>query len=76
MDVLLVFRLCLFFKVLKRASPYSPKRKMNQKEKSQPGSVAIKVSWLGEGSDCRHITNAALVPIAIGRLFRCSASVG
>jgi hypothetical protein len=33
--------LFIFFKVLKRASPFSLKRKMNQKEKSQPGAVAM-----------------------------------
>jgi hypothetical protein len=59
-DVLLVFRLCLFFKVLKKASPYSLKRKMNQKEKSQPGSIAMNFQWLGRGCGCRNITNAAL----------------
>jgi hypothetical protein len=31
---------------------------------------------LGGGSSYSNITNAALAPIAIGRLFRCSAGVG
>jgi hypothetical protein len=47
------------FKVLKRAAPFSLKRKMNQKEKSQPGSVTMKVQWLGKASGYRNITNAA-----------------
>jgi hypothetical protein len=54
---------------------FSLKRKMNQKEKSQPGSVAMKVQWLGRDCGYRNITNAALVPIAIGRLFKvCDGS--
>jgi hypothetical protein len=56
-DVLLVFRLCLFFNVLKMASPFDRQRKMNQKESSQPGSVAMIVQWLGMASGCRNITN-------------------
>jgi hypothetical protein len=45
---------------------FSLKRKMNQKEKSQPGSVAINVLWLGKGSGCRNITNAALEEVIKG----------
>jgi hypothetical protein len=59
-DVLLVFRLCLFFNVLKMASPFDCQRKMNQKESSQPGYVAMIVQRLGRASGCRNITNAAI----------------
>jgi hypothetical protein len=38
---------------------FDRQRKMNQKESSQPGSVALKVLWLGRGSGCRNITYAA-----------------
>jgi hypothetical protein len=52
----------VFFKVLKRASPFDRQRKMNQKEKSQLGSVAMNFQWLGRDSSCRNITNAAFGP--------------
>jgi hypothetical protein len=38
---------------------FSQKKKY-QKEKSQPGSVAMLVQWLGKTCGCRNITNAAL----------------
>jgi hypothetical protein len=38
---------------------FDRQRKMNQKESSQPGSVAMKV-LVGQGCGCRNITNAAL----------------
>jgi hypothetical protein len=39
---------------------FDRQRKMNQKESSQPGSVAMKALWLGRACDYRNITNAAL----------------
>jgi hypothetical protein len=35
------------------------KEKSTKKEKSQPGSVAMLVLWLGRDCGCRNITNVA-----------------
>jgi len=53
-DVLSVFRLCLFFHAQEGYAVFSQKRKY-QRKKSQPGSVAMKVQWLGS-----DITTATL----------------
>jgi hypothetical protein len=55
----LFFACVCFFKGAQEGFAVFSQKKKNQKEKSQPGSVAMEVWWLGRDCGCRNITNAA-----------------